>query len=145
VRIAHCLCDRPGGGRRRWKWPQWYIHETSVALICCRNCPFEWKDAAVDDGYRSTAPVGSYEAGQSPYGAYDMAGNVWEWVPDWDEATYYRRSSARHPQGPTSGTQVVLRGGSWLYASPDLRATERAGVPPGRSNENIGLRCVQAP
>ena len=115
------------------------------ANFCDRNCPFEWKDAAVDDGYRSTAPVGSYEAGKSPYGAYDMAGNVWEWVADWYDAKYYRRSPARNPQGPTSGTQVVLRGGSWLYTAPDFRATERAGVPPDRRNENIGLRCVQAP
>ena len=95
-----------------------------------RNCPFEWKDAAVDDGYRATAPVGSYEAGKSPYGAYDMAGNVWEWVADWYDAKYYRRSPARNPRGPTSGTQVVLRSGSWLYTASDFRTTERAGVPP---------------
>ena len=115
------------------------------ANFCDRNCPFAWKDTAVDDGYRSTAPVGSYEAGKSSYGAYDMAGNVWEWVADWYNAKYYRRSPARNPQGPTSGTQVVLRGGSWLYTAPDFRVTERAGVPPDRRNENIGLRCVQAP
>jgi formylglycine-generating enzyme required for sulfatase activity len=113
--------------------------------FCDRNCPFAWKDAAVDDGYRSTAPVGSYGAGKSPYGAYDMAGNVWEWVADWYDAKYYRRSPARNPPGPTAGTQVVLRGGSWLYTAPDFRTTERAGVPPDRRNENIGLRCVQAP
>jgi formylglycine-generating enzyme required for sulfatase activity len=115
------------------------------ANFCDRNCPFEWKDASVDDGYRSTAPVGSYEAGKSPYGVYDMAGNVWEWVADWYDAKYYQRSPARNPQGPTSGTQVTLRGGSWLYTAPDFRTTERAGVPPDRRNENIGLRCVQAP
>ena len=115
------------------------------ANFCDRNCPFEWQDAAVDDGSRSTTPVGSYEAGKSPYGAYDMAGNVWEWVADWYDATYYRRSPARNPQGPTSGTQVVLRGGSWLYTVPDFRATERAGVPSERRNENIGLRCAQTP
>ena len=115
------------------------------ANYCDRNCPFEWKDASVDDGYRSTAPVGSYEAGKSPYGAYDMAGNVWEWVADWYDAKYYQRSPARNPQGPTSGTQVVLRRGSWLYTALDFRTTERAGVPPDRRNENIGLRCVQAP
>ncbi len=113
--------------------------------FCDRNCPFAWKDAGVDDGYRSTAPVGSYAAGKSPYGAYDMAGNVWEWVADWYDAKYYQRSPARNPQGPTSGTQVVLRGGSWLYTAPDFRTTERAGVPADRRNENIGLRCVQAP
>jgi formylglycine-generating enzyme required for sulfatase activity len=115
------------------------------ANFCDRNCPFEWKDTAIDDGSRSTTPVGSYEAGKSPYGAYDMAGNVWEWVADWYDATYYRHSPARNPRGPTSGTQVVLRSGSWLYTAPDCRTTERAGVPSDRRNENIGLRCVQTP
>jgi formylglycine-generating enzyme required for sulfatase activity len=115
------------------------------ANFCDRNCAFEWKDTAIDDGARATAPVGSYETGKSPYGAYDMAGNVWEWVADWYDATYYRRSPARNPQGPTSGTQMVLRSGSWLYTAPDFRATERAGVPSDRRNENIGLRCAQTP
>src|SRR5215475_1814058 len=115
------------------------------ANFCDRNCPFAWNDTAVDDGYRSTAPVGSYEVGKSSYGAYDMAGNVWEWVADWYDAKYYRRSPARNPPGPASGMQVVLRGGSWLYTAPDLRVTERAGVPPDRRNENIGLRCVRTP
>ena len=117
---------------------------TSVNF-CDRNCPFEWKDNAVNDGYASTAPVGSYEAGKSPYGAYDMAGNVWEWVADWYDARYYQRSPARNPQGPTSGAQVGVRGGSWLYAALAFRAPVRAGAPPDRRNDNIGLRRVQAP
>jgi formylglycine-generating enzyme required for sulfatase activity len=62
-----------------------------------------WKDIAVDDGYSSTAPVGSYEAGKSSYGAYDTAGNVWEWVADRYDAKSYRRSPTRNPQGPTAG------------------------------------------
>ena len=61
---------------------------------------------------------------------------TWEWVADWYDAKYYRRSPARNPQGPTSGTQVVLRGGSWLYTAPDFRTTERASSD--RRNENIG-------
>jgi formylglycine-generating enzyme required for sulfatase activity len=113
--------------------------------FCDRNCPFEWKDDSVDDGYGSTAPVGSYEAGKSPYGAYDMAGNVWEWVADRYNAASYQRSPGRNPQGPTSGAQVGLRGGSWLYGALAFRATVRSGVPPNRRNDNIGLRCVQAP
>jgi formylglycine-generating enzyme required for sulfatase activity len=113
--------------------------------FCDRNCPFEWKDEAVDDGYGSTSPVGSYDAGKSPYGAYDMAGNVWEWVADRYDAGYYRRSPARNPQGPTSGAQVGLRGGSWLYGALAFRTTVRSGIPLDRRNNNIGLRCVQAP
>ena len=113
--------------------------------FCDRNCPFEWKDDSVDDGYGSTAPVGSYEAGRSPYGTYDMAGNVWEWVADRYDAGYYQRSPARNPPGPSSGAQVGLRGGSWLYDALAFRTTVRSGVPPDRRNDNIGLRCVRAP
>ena len=113
--------------------------------FCDRNCPFEWKDDSVDDGYGATAPVGSYEAGKSPSGAYDMAGNVWEWVADRYDAGYYQRSPARNPPGPTSGAQVGVRGGSWLYGGLAFRTTVRSGVPPERRNDNIGLRCVQAP
>jgi formylglycine-generating enzyme required for sulfatase activity len=113
--------------------------------FCDRNCPFEWKDDSMDDRSGSTAPVGSYESGKSPYGAHDMAGNVWEWVADRYHAGYYQRSPARNPQGPTSGAQVSLRGGSWLYGAVAFRTTVRSGVPPDRRNNNIGLRCVQTP
>ncbi|MCB0183275.1 MAG: SUMF1/EgtB/PvdO family nonheme iron enzyme, partial [Caldilineaceae bacterium] len=48
---------------------------------CDSNCEFEnWKDKANNDGYVTTAPVGRYPGGASPYGALDMAGNVWEWT-----------------------------------------------------------------
>jgi formylglycine-generating enzyme required for sulfatase activity len=38
---------------------------------------------------KGTVPVGSYGGGKNPYGAYDMAGNVWEWVADWYDEIYY--------------------------------------------------------
>jgi formylglycine-generating enzyme required for sulfatase activity len=50
------------------------------ANFCDTNCDLNWKDNAANDGYRYTAPVGSYEGGKSPYGAYDMAGNVCGWL-----------------------------------------------------------------
>ena len=111
---------------------------------CDRRCAFPEQDHQADDGYAETAPVGSYEAGKSPYGAYDMAGNVWEWVADRYEAKYYQHSPERNPQGPTAGSQVVLRGGSWLYPAPTFRVPTRAGVPPDRRNNNIGFRCARS-
>ena len=80
---------------------------------CDRNCTKGDIDTSVDDGYVVTAPVGSYLSGTSPYGALDMAGNVWEWVADWYDAEYYGRSPARNPQGPASGDYRVLRGGDF--------------------------------
>jgi len=57
-----------------------------------------------------TTPVGNYPDGISPYGAYDMAGNGWEWVNDWYDNSYYSRSPTSNPLGPTSGDGRVLRG-----------------------------------
>jgi serine/threonine-protein kinase len=61
----------------------------------------------------STAAVGSFPSGASPYGVLDMAGNVWQWCADWYNADYYKSAPARNPTGPRSGTKRILRGGSW--------------------------------
>jgi formylglycine-generating enzyme required for sulfatase activity len=55
--------------------------------------------------------VGFYPSGASPYGVMDMAGNVWEWVNDWYDGSYYSVSPGSNPQGPTMGSKRVLRGG----------------------------------
>ena len=60
-----------------------------------------------------TAEVGSFPPGASPYGAMDMAGNVWEWVADWYDSEYYSNSPLRNPTGPVRGSVRVLRGGAW--------------------------------
>ena len=77
-----------------------------------------------------TTSVGSYPSGASPYGALDMAGNVWEWVVDWYAEDYYSRSPAENPTGPTSGEFRVLRGGSWDYNELFLRVSSRLGYIP---------------
>ena len=113
--------------------------------FCDRNCDLSGKDHTVDDDYRFTAPVGHYEAGKSPYGVYDMAGNAWEWVADGYDENYYQHSPDRNPPGPTSDSRVVLRGGSWRSGTPSVRAPNRTGEIPGFRNSDVGIRCAKSP
>ena len=70
-------------------------------------------------------PVGTLEEGKSPYGIYDMAGNVWEWVSDWYDPDYYKTSPSQNPTGPPTGDSKVIRGGSWGSGPEGLRSAER--------------------
>jgi formylglycine-generating enzyme required for sulfatase activity len=97
------------------------------------------------DGYKYTAPVGSYPAGASPYGVLDMAGNAAEWCADWYAADYYRHSPGINPPGPESGKYRVVRGGSWNSPSYDVRSTHRWRYYPNIPRSYIGLRCVWQP
>ena len=87
-------------------------------------------------------PVGSYEAGKSPFGVYDMAGNVWEWVQDWYDAKYYEKSPAKNPKGPETGTKRVLRGSGWQNETPTVRIFTRVDSDPTIRNESTGFRCA---
>ncbi|MBL8076942.1 MAG: formylglycine-generating enzyme family protein [Anaerolineales bacterium] len=93
----------------------------------------------VDD----TVNVGSYEAGLSPYGMYDMAGNVWEWVADWYSETYYQNSPYENPLGPEDGMVRVIRGGAWNNNEEYLRTSVRDGYAADEFREFIGFRCAQ--
>jgi formylglycine-generating enzyme required for sulfatase activity len=107
----------------------------------------DW-DAAKANGnltIKTTRSVGSYQAGVSPYGIHDMAGNVLEWVADWFDASYYSRSPEKNPRGPLSGERRVLRGGSWDLDPVFLRSTSRFqlyGSPVNRGN-STGFRCAR--
>ena len=113
--------------------------------FCDANCEHDHKDETYDDGYAHTAPVGSYASGASPYGALDMAGNVWEWVADWYGSSYYSVSPVENPQGPESGWSRVLRGGSWDNYVVGVRSAYRVNLDgPGRWYGNYGFRCVRS-
>ncbi|MBM4124710.1 MAG: formylglycine-generating enzyme family protein, partial [Nitrospira sp.] len=66
-----------------------------------------------EDGFKYLAPPGSFESGRSPYGLYDMTGNVAEWVADTYDEHYYQKTPYRNPPGPEDGQHKVIRGGSW--------------------------------
>jgi formylglycine-generating enzyme required for sulfatase activity len=88
-----------------------------------------------------TREVGSYEEGKSPYGLYDMGGNVLEWVADWYANNYYSRSPRNNPPGPSYGESRVARGGSW--ARSDLRVFHRNYFPPEFTSFDVGFRCAR--
>ncbi len=93
-------------------------------------------------GEKTLMPVGSYEAGKSPYGVYDMAGNVWEWVNDWYDAYYYEKSPNKNPKGPDTGTKKVIRGAGWQNETPTVRIFTRVESDPTVRNESTGFRCA---
>jgi len=93
-----------------------------------------------------TTAVGSYPAGASPYGALDMAGNVWEWTADWYDSDYYSSQTTwRNPAGPASGVYRVVRGGSWYYVSWSGRAAFRYWNAPVYRSNALGFRCRLSP
>ena len=92
----------------------------------------------------ATTPVGSYPNGVSPYGIHDMAGNVSEWIADWYSEDFYQRSPKENPQGPESGTERVVRGGSWFNPPYTLRSWYRSNSTPETRSNLIGIRCVRS-
>jgi len=124
------------------KYPWGNSFDGSKVNFCDVNCGLDWKDSGADDGYQRTAPVGSYPEGASPYGALDMAGNVWEWCQDWYDEDYYASSPQRDPQGPSSGGSRAIRGGSWCFNEWSVRAALRLRVAPDFLNYDLGFRCV---
>jgi eukaryotic-like serine/threonine-protein kinase len=127
---------------------------------------YPWGNEAPSDLYanfnyavKDTSRVGSYPTGASPFGALDMAGNVWQWVADYYSDTYYQVSPENNPAGPeqagVNGLRRSIRGGSWLDSdvnirlanrgfalAPNLEADPLAESYKGDAKDNIGFRCA---
>jgi formylglycine-generating enzyme required for sulfatase activity len=106
-----------------------FLDQTAKSKFNTFLISFNWPMIkGYDDGYATTAPVGSFAANQ--FGLFDLSGNAWEWCEDWydSEQTY-----------PT------LRGGAWDSRVPDvLLSSYRGNGPPGIRSGNYGFRCVLA-
>jgi len=105
---------------------------------------FDWYGIRTWQGYQSLLPVGGYDAGRSPYGAYDMAGSVWEWVSDWYGRNYYLDGPKQNPKGPSTGKERVVKGGSWRHPPELLRSSYRHHYQPSvLPFTYLGFRCAQ--
>jgi serine/threonine-protein kinase len=126
-------------------YPWGDLFDGGLVSFCDVNCQLPQSNATFDDGFAEEAPVASFEDGRSPVGAYDMAGNVWEWVADWYDAQYYSNSETGNPAGPDEGQVKVVRGGSWFDTGNLTAAAIRFPSPPTNTDRSIGFRCAADP
>ena len=95
--------------------------------LCDRNCPMQWADASLDDGYPVSSPVGAFPKGQSPYGVLDQVGNVKEWVAD----------DVTRPDQPH-----IAKGASWYSPATQAPVCVRQIWEEGVRLDDKGVRCA---
>jgi formylglycine-generating enzyme len=131
-----------GTDQRRYPWGQ-AIDRTYANFVGAQT-------------FDTVQPVGYYDGSvrgelhthgnASPYGAFDMAGNVMEWCQDWYSRDYYSVSPRKNPKGPETGAYRVLRGGSFFVEAFDLRSYGRSAAWPSlQGHRMIGFRPVREP
>jgi formylglycine-generating enzyme required for sulfatase activity len=95
--------------------------------------------------FRGNAAHTTHPAGRkkpSPFGLFDIYGNVWEWTEDWFNGGYYYSSPNDDPPGPRSGLDKVLRGGAWHNSAEAITSTRREPLGPSLVYNAVGLRVV---
>ena len=93
--------------------------------------------------YPPIISVDKYDNAVGPYGTFQMAGNVAEWVADWYDKDYYKTAPDRNPKGPENGTQKSFRGGGWIDSTPSVRGAQRNGTDPSTKMNWMGFRCAR--
>jgi len=95
--------------------------------------------ANFDNIVGTTTPVDQYDKGQSYYGLHDMAGNVYQWAKDWYDTG---QRETVNPTGPESGTEHIIKGGSFTEGMESLRSANRDRYEPNYSSFLFGFRCA---
>ncbi|MBI5383434.1 MAG: formylglycine-generating enzyme family protein [Verrucomicrobia bacterium] len=132
-----------GSDGRRYPWGNEFV-DCDHAVWCDDDSN---EPTSCGCGNGGTMPVGSKPLGESPYGAADMCGNVWEWTEDDYHDTYTDSPADGSPwvESPR-GLERVARGGSWSSTYGGiLRVTSRNGVAPDHFGHFLGFRCVAGP
>ncbi len=132
--------EKAARGENDFIYPWGNTFNPALLNFCDKNCPASWAMKAFDDGYADTAPVTMFEGGQSPYGAYNMSGNVYEWILDWYNVYPGGNSNADDAFGETN---KVVRGGSWFDSDYMLRADHRFKLSPDEFEDVVGFRCTR--
>lgn len=127
------------GGLAAKKYPSGdFLDESKANFNAGNEREWDWQDAQ-----KYLKDAGSYPI--NGFGVFDIAGNVWEWCGDWYGVTFYQNRPLldRNPQGPSRGSERVLRGGAWFGDRQNLRCANRNKFAPATRSMDIGFRCVQ--
>lgn len=127
--------------KRSYPWGNQLPHNNNNGFFC-NYVAYDDSSKCDEDGYAKTAPVGSFLAGQSPYGIQDMAGNVCEWCQDSYDSNFYKTRSNRNPISQNVGNEFVVRGGSWHHYSQSC-CTYRRSSQPNERFEYTGVRFAK--
>jgi formylglycine-generating enzyme required for sulfatase activity len=144
-----------------WNGVQGYLSATGLRLAteaeweyaCRAGTQTPFYNGSTDDDTVGTLAWFAPNAGSQTHtvggkapnglGLFDMFGNVWEWLNDWYDA--YPSSAQTNPLGPASGTNRVLRGGSWFSDTYYVRSSPRYNELPGYADGNVGFRVARNP
>ena len=155
-RSSASSCDRCPATRVSWYEAQAYCQSLNRRLPTeaewekARRGPAENPSASrPQETARTSLPIkaGAFAVDSPPangYGIHHLAGNVWEWVNDWHDESYYRTSPAENPLGPLKGLRKSVRGGSWYnnvwYTQPGMRFQ----LAPHVKLNSLGFRCARS-
>jgi formylglycine-generating enzyme required for sulfatase activity len=148
LKFLRKMNEKAGGGK--WEYPteaQWeYACRAGSTTIFC----FGDDEAGLNDygWYDKNSGGKSHPVGEkkpNAWGLYDMHGNVWQWVWDWYDPSYYAHSPTDDPTGPATGTERVSHGGTWASAARSARSANHGRIEADHHGSHLGFRAAMIP